>query len=62
MGYKCHIKNKPNGVPDDSTYIFGAGDTLFLRTTKPFRKGDVLRFATTSPKVDEIKMKADLKM
>jgi len=36
----------------DTTYTFGRGDKLILRTTKPFRRGDVFEFTTEVPRVD----------
>jgi hypothetical protein len=35
----------------DTVFLFGAGDTLKLRTKKPFRSGDKFLLATTKPKV-----------
>jgi hypothetical protein len=36
----------------DTVYKFGSGDTLFIRTTKPFRAGDVYSFSTQKPVVN----------
>jgi hypothetical protein len=36
----------------DTIYNLGTGDTLFVRTTKPFRSGDVYSFTTTKPVVN----------
>lgn len=35
----------------DSVFKYGNGDSLFIRTTKPFRNGDKFVFTTTKPKV-----------
>ncbi len=37
----------------DSVIAFSAGDTLKLRTKRPFRQGDVFQFTTVKPTVDE---------
>ena len=37
----------------DSVIAFSAGDTLKLRTKRPFRQGDVFRFTTVKPSIDE---------
>jgi hypothetical protein len=36
----------------DTVYNLGTGDTLFVRTTKPFRAGDTYSFTTTKPVVN----------
>jgi hypothetical protein len=36
----------------DTIYHLGTGDTLFVRTTKPFRAGDVYSFTTQKPVVN----------
>ncbi len=57
------LQNNPRGTlsyswdiafsSDKPTIIsFGAGDTLLLRTTKPFRQGDNFQFTTQPPKVE----------
>jgi hypothetical protein len=43
--------NKP-GEPVDTLYDLGEGDGLILRTTKPYRQGDVFEFQTELSKVD----------
>ena len=35
----------------DTTISFGMGDTLFIRTTKPFRRGDLFGFTPELPEV-----------
>ncbi|HET6272924.1 MAG TPA: hypothetical protein VFG32_08085 [Bacteroidota bacterium] len=35
-----------------ANYGLGAGDTLHLRTSKPFRQGDVFEFTTVLPRID----------
>lgn len=37
----------------DSVIAFSAGDTLKLRTKRPFRQGDIFQFTTVKPTVDE---------
>ncbi|HEX7574148.1 MAG TPA: hypothetical protein VF514_13740, partial [Bacteroidota bacterium] len=44
----------------DSVYTLGIGDTLLLRTTKPFRYGDLFDFTPVLPAVDDAKAKAAL--
>ncbi len=48
------------GVSDTTTKYLKSGDTLFLRTLKPFRKGDVLTFTTMKPTTSESSMVAEL--
>jgi hypothetical protein len=36
----------------DTTVTFGAGDTLSIFTTKPFRRGDLFVFTSEKPTVD----------
>ncbi|MCK5571187.1 MAG: hypothetical protein KAJ12_00435, partial [Bacteroidetes bacterium] len=43
--------NKP-GEPVDTVYDLGEGDGLILRTTKPYRRGDVFELQTELPEVD----------
>ncbi|MGB6648288.1 MAG: hypothetical protein WBG01_07095, partial [Bacteroidota bacterium] len=43
--------NKP-GEPVDTLYDLGEGDGLILRTTKPYRSGDVFGFQTELPQVN----------
>jgi hypothetical protein len=40
------------GDPPDSVYNLGNGDKFILKTTKPFRDGDVFEFVTEVPRVD----------
>jgi hypothetical protein len=44
----------------DSVYQLGSGDTLLLRTTKPFRYGDTFEFKPATPSVDVAKAQAAL--
>lgn len=39
----------------DTTISFGAGDTLYINTTKPFRRGDRFIFAPELPTVDRVR-------
>jgi len=48
------------GVSDTSTKYLGNGDQLLLRTTKPFRRGDVFRFMATPATTTSEQMTADL--
>ncbi len=48
------------GQSDTTTYPLTSGDELLLRTVKPFRKGDVLRFTTTVPTTNESLIASDL--
>ena len=40
--------------PDSTIINFGDNDSLFIKNTKPFRKGDNFTFETFAPEVDEI--------
>lgn len=40
------------GEPNDTVYNLGIGDTLVLKTTKPFNQGDTFEFATSLPAID----------
>jgi hypothetical protein len=40
------------GDPADTVYNLTTGDKLIIKTTKPYRKGDVFEFSTELPKVD----------
>ncbi|MFN0157730.1 MAG: hypothetical protein ACKVRP_06620 [Bacteroidota bacterium] len=42
---------KPNDPPD-TVYNLTVGDKLVLKTSKPFREGDVFQFTTVKPKVE----------
>ena len=44
--------NKPN-EPVDTVYDLTTGDKLVLKSTKPFRQGDMFEFTTTLPRVDQ---------
>jgi hypothetical protein len=44
----------------DSLYNLGLGDTLLLRTLKPFRYGDLFEFTPVLPTVDDSKASAGL--
>ncbi|MFA5833387.1 MAG: hypothetical protein WDA22_07920 [Bacteroidota bacterium] len=44
----------------DSVFTFGNGDSLTIRTTKPFRKGDTFVFSTSKPKVLKANIPASL--
>ncbi|MFH0990864.1 MAG: hypothetical protein V1799_12695 [bacterium] len=46
--------------PIDTIYALGAGDKLQIRTTKPFRQGDVFEFTTTVPTVAADQARAQL--
>ena len=48
------------GEPADTLYPLGDGDKLVLKTTHPFRQGDVFQFTTVAPRVDEAQAKSDL--
>jgi len=52
--YTWDIKfsNKQND-PIDTVYALGTGDKLTIKTTKPFRQGDIYTFAPVPAKVDE---------
>ncbi len=45
---------------NDTIYTFTAGDTLKLRTTKPFRNGDVYTFAPAKPYIKQALTSKDL--
>ncbi len=54
---------KHSNVPDDkldTVYTFGNGDTLKIRTTKPFRHGDIYTFGTVKPTINEAKASEEL--
>ena len=40
------------GEPADTVYDLGDGDKLIIRTTKPFRMGDLFEFASELPRTD----------
>ncbi|MEX1274683.1 MAG: hypothetical protein WEE20_02050 [Bacteroidota bacterium] len=46
------VINKPGDRPD-TVYNLVAGDKLVLKTSKPFRQGDVWEFTTVTPRIDE---------
>jgi hypothetical protein len=48
------------GDPGDTVYNLTTGDKLIIKTTKPFRNGDVFEFQTELPKLDEQKATATL--
>lgn len=41
------------GDPGDTVYNLGAGDKFVIKTTKPFRNGDVFEFTTEVPTIDD---------
>ncbi|HOJ05199.1 MAG TPA: hypothetical protein PK916_14460 [Bacteroidota bacterium] len=53
------FENRPN-VPADMVYDFTDGDKVIIKTTKPYRAGDVYTFSPALPKVDEGLAKNDL--
>ena len=50
---------KSNQFPD-STFNLGKGDSLKIRTTKPFRRGDVFYYTPNIPKIDTQKVEQDM--
>ena len=45
---------------EDSTVLnFGDGDSLVVKNTKPFRKGDIFTFETFAPEIDHINIDTD---
>jgi hypothetical protein len=46
------IFKKSNLYPD-STFALGIGDSLIIKTTKPFRQGDILHYRPSVPSIDE---------
>jgi hypothetical protein len=40
------------GEPGDTVYNLGAGDKFIIKTTKPYRNGDVFEFTTEIPRID----------
>jgi hypothetical protein len=44
--------NRPN-EPPDRVYDYAESDSIVIKTTKPFRNGDVYAFSPSLPKVDE---------
>jgi len=44
----------------DTTITFGARDTLFIATTKPFRRGDLFFFKPEKPSVDAQRASAEI--
>ncbi len=46
--------------PVDTLYELGIGDKLTIKTTKPFRQGDIFEFATVLPKIDNAAAKNTL--
>jgi len=55
--YFHYRQSQVEGKPDLS---FGAGDTLFLATQKPFRTGDIFTFETPVPEVNKVVAKSQL--
>jgi hypothetical protein len=45
---------------ENKTLKFGAGDTLQVLTTKPFRRGDVFEFSPSKPTVNRDRARAEL--
>jgi hypothetical protein len=50
--WSLRFSAKPNDPPD-TIYTFTTGDRFVVRTTKPFRQGDIMEFTTTVPRVEE---------
>jgi hypothetical protein len=48
------IPNAKQTEPGDTVYPLTTGDKLVIRTTKPFRSGDVFEFRTELPSVDSL--------
>jgi hypothetical protein len=46
------FENRPS-VPADQVYDFTDGEKLIIKTSKPFRSGDVFEFSPTLPKTDD---------
>lgn len=51
---------KKSSVFPDSTFDLGSGDSLRIRTTKPFRTGDLFYFTPTIPKIDTQKVEQEM--
>ncbi len=49
--WNINFTTRPN--TPDSVYQFKAGDTLKIRTTKPFRNGDIFTFTPTKPVINK---------
>ncbi len=47
------FENRP-AVPEDTVYDFGDGELIELRTSKPFRNGDMYAFSPSLPEVDDV--------
>ncbi len=47
LRYTWYLSFIPRSNTSDTVYSFGAGDTLKIRITKPFRNGDVYSFSTS---------------
>lgn len=58
--WNMNFTTRPN--TPDSVYTFVAGDTLKIRTSKPFRKGDRFTFSTQKPVIQTALTSKDLDM
>lgn len=51
--FTWNILIKPSSLSPDSVFDLGVGDTLYVKTKKPFREGDVFRIHPEIPEIDE---------